>query len=79
MDSLNVFHTLILKQVFRKKTKSFFKNWSTVFNRQYEGFYVAIGNPAFYLFLYLTSVNVRGELQHVCGVSVSIDQLEVEK
>ena len=33
--------------------------------RQYEVVYVTIGNPAFYLFLYLTG----GELQHVGDVS----------
>ena len=29
----------------------------------YEGVYVTIGNPAFCLFLYLTDVHFRGELQ----------------
>ena len=30
--------------------------------REKEGVYVTIGNPAFYLFLYLTGVHFRGEL-----------------
>ena len=30
---------------------------------------VTIGNPAFCLFLYLTGVHFRGELQHVGNVS----------
>ena len=29
-----------------------------------EGVYVTTGNPAFCLFLYLTGVQFRGELQH---------------
>ena len=29
-----------------------------------EGVYVTAGNPAIYLFLYLTGVHCRGELQH---------------
>ena len=33
-----------------------------------EGVYVTIGNPAFCLFLYLTGVHFRGELQHVGDV-----------
>ena len=31
----------------------------------FEGVYVIIGNPAFSLFLYLTGVHFRRELQHV--------------
>ena len=34
-----------------------------------EVVYVAIGNPAFWLALHLTSVHFRGELQHVGGVT----------
>ena len=34
----------------------------------FEGVYVIIGNPAFSLFLYLTGVHFRGELQHVGDV-----------
>ena len=34
-----------------------------------EGVYVTIGNPAFCLFLYLTGVHFRGELQHGGDVS----------
>ena len=33
------------------------------------GIYVAIGNPAFCRFLYLTGVHFRGELQHGGNVS----------
>ena len=29
-----------------------------------EGVYVTIGNPAFWLFLYLTGVHFQAELQH---------------
>ena len=35
----------------------------------YEGVYVKIGNPAFWLFLYLTDVHFRRELQHGGDVS----------
>ena len=35
----------------------------------YEGLYVIFGNPAFCLFLYLTGVHFRGELQHGGDVS----------
>ena len=35
----------------------------------YEGVYVTIGNPAFWLFLYLTDVHFRRELQHGSDVS----------
>ena len=34
-----------------------------------EGVYVTIGNPAFSVFLYLTGVHFRGELQHGGDVS----------
>ena len=34
-----------------------------------EGVYVTIGNPAFCVFLYLTGVHFRGELQHGGDVS----------
>ena len=34
-----------------------------------EGVYVTVGNPAFCLFLYLTGVHFRGELQHGGDVS----------
>ena len=34
-----------------------------------EVVYVTIGNPAFCLFLYLTGVHFRGELQHIGDVS----------
>ena len=34
-----------------------------------QGVYVTIGNPAFCLFLYLTGVHFRGELQHDGDVS----------
>ena len=34
-----------------------------------EGVYVTIGNPAFCLFIYLTDVHFRGELQHGGDVS----------
>ena len=35
----------------------------------FEVAYVTIGNPAFYLFLYLTGIHFRDELQHVGNVS----------
>ena len=35
----------------------------------WEVVYVTIGYPAFCLFLYLTEVHFRGELQHVGDVS----------
>ena len=35
----------------------------------YEGVSVTIGNPAFFIALYLTGVHFRGELQHICDVS----------
>ena len=38
-------------------------------NQPLEVVYVRIGNPAFCLFLYLTGVDFRGELQHVGDVS----------
>ena len=34
-----------------------------------EVVYVTIENPAFFLFLYLTGIHFRGELQHVGEVS----------
>ena len=34
-----------------------------------EGVYVTIGNPAFFLFIYLTAVHFRGKLQHGGDVS----------
>ena len=34
-----------------------------------QGVPVTIGNPAFYLVLYLTGVHFRGELQHVADVN----------
>ena len=45
---------------------------------------MTIGNPAFYicLFLYLTGVHFRGELQHDGDISqqkISVDQSELEK
>ena len=47
-----------------------------------EVVYVTIRNPAFCLFLYLTGVHFRGELQHVGDVvskKSSADQSELEK
>ena len=47
-----------------------------------KGVYVTTGNPAFCLFLYLTGVHFRGELQHGGDVSQqksSVDQSELEK
>ena len=47
-----------------------------------EGVYVTIIYPAFWLFLYLTGVHFRGELQHGGDVSQqksSVDQSELEK
>ena len=47
-----------------------------------EGVYVTIGHPAFCLFLYLTGVHFRGELQHggdVVSKKSSVDQSEREK
>ena len=47
-----------------------------------EGIYVTIVHPAFCLFLYLTGVHFRGELQHGGDVSqqkISVDQSELEK
>ena len=39
--------------------------WSGAFNfRIWEGVCVTIGNPAFFLSLYLTALHFRGELQH---------------
>ena len=35
----------------------------------FEVVYVTIGNPAFYLLLYLTGIHFRDELQHVGNVS----------
>ena len=35
----------------------------------YDVVYVTIGNPAFFLALYLTGVHFRGKLQHVGGTS----------
>ena len=35
----------------------------------FEGVYVTVANPTFCLFLYLTGVHFRGELQHVGDVS----------
>ena len=35
----------------------------------YEAVYVAIGNQAFCLFLYLTGMHFRGKLQHIGDVS----------
>ena len=40
---------------------------SSIYN--IEGVYVTIGNPALCIFLYLTAVHFRGELQHGCDVS----------
>ena len=49
----------------------------------YEVVYVMIGNPAFYLTLYLTGIHSRGKLQHVLETWVSkkssVDQSELEK
>ena len=47
-----------------------------------EGVCVTIENPAFCLFLYLTGVHFRGELQHIGDViskKSSVDQSELEK
>ena len=47
-----------------------------------EGVYVVIVHTAFFLFLYLTGVHFRGELQHGGDVSQqksSVDQSELEK
>ena len=47
-----------------------------------EGVYMTIGNPDFCLFLYLTGVYFRGELQHGVDVIIkksSVDQSELEK
>ena len=49
----------------------------------YEIVYVTIGNPTFYLALYLTGVHFRGRLQHVLVTWVSkkssVDQSKLEK
>ena len=49
----------------------------------YEVVYVTIGNPAFYLALYLTGVHFRSKLQHVLVTWVSkksnVEQSELEK
>ena len=49
----------------------------------YEVLYVTIGNPAFYIALYLTGVHFRGKLQHVLVTWVSkksiVDQSELAK
>ena len=37
-----------------------------------EGVYETTGNPAFCLFLYLTGVHFRGDLQHVGDVSEQV-------
>ena len=47
-----------------------------------EAVYVAIGNPAYCLALYLTGAHFRSELQHVGHVSgqkSSVDHSELEK
>ena len=47
-----------------------------------EVVYVTIGNPAFFLLLYLTGVHFRGEWQYVGDVSdqkSSVDKSELEK
>ena len=44
--------------------------------------YVTIGNPGFYLALYLTGLHFRGELQHVSDViskKSSVNQSELDK
>ena len=51
--------------------------WSLVFSVRVlhefiEGASVRIGNPAFFLALYLTGVHFRGKLQHVGDVSEQI-------
>ena len=53
--------TFFLKSVFVGVRKPRLQSCSV---REKEGVYVTIGNPAFYLFLYLTGVHFRGELQH---------------
>ena len=41
-----------------------FLNLEVIESSHNEGVYVTVGNPAFCLFLYLTGVHFRGELQH---------------
>ena len=51
---------------------AFWNLFSAIWNLLYEVVYVTVGNPAFCLFLYLTTVHFRGELQDAGDVSEKI-------
>ena len=53
--------TFFLKSVFAGVRRARLQSCSV---REKEGVYVTIGHPAFYLFIYLTDLHFRGELQH---------------
>ena len=51
---------------------AFWNMFSAIWILLYEVVYVTVGNPAFFLFLYLTTVHFRGELQDTGDVSEKI-------